>query len=503
MQSIVSSALRRVYCIVPPTGRFIREDRCQTPIDKMKTIALRPPIDLMYAAAGFEAAGCNVRLKDYPGKEHGWDRLEADLRAFQPDALALSITTPSLEEDLKAAALAKRISPLILTMAKGAHFNTLDVRALEEHPDLDIVLRGEYEATCRELGEGKPLAEIAGITWRDKKIAECGMRNAEGNTGSGSGVSGARPTGGGTIRRNPDRPFEQNLDAIPFPARHLANNAFYVRPDTMAMQTTLVTNRGCPFHCIYCLANQVSGAKNRYRSVANVIAEIKECVERHGIRNFLFRSDLFPQNKKWVIELCQAILEARLDIEWAGNSRVDTVDPEVLGWMKKAGCWILALGVESGDQETLDRIDKKATVEQAFQAVRWIRQAGIKSSVYLLMGLPWDTPELIDKQMRFARELDPDILEIFYTYPFPGTPLYALCVKQGLLKEGEIPREAYSDPAMPGLYMSVEQLQRARIRAMRDFYLRPRIIVRTLRGARSPRELFNYIKAGVRQLLAG
>ncbi len=465
----------RILCIVPPTGKFIREDRCQTPIDKLKTVALRPPIDLLYAAASFEAAGCEVTLIDYPGEERGWPELAADLRRLRPHAVLLSITTPSLSEDLKAAALVKQVDPAIFTLAKGAHFNTLDLETLAQNPGLDIVLRGEYEHSCRELGEGRPFAEVAGISWRP---------------------ADAPPA------RNPDRSFEQDLDAIPYPARHLANNALYFRPDTGELQTTLVTNRGCPFHCIYCLANQVSGTRNRYRSVENVLGEIRECVERHGIRNFLFRSDLFTQNKKWVIRLCQAILDAGLDIEWACNSRVDTLNPEVLGWMRKAGCWIVAMGVESGDQETLDRIEKQAKVEDAYRAVAMLREAGIKSSVYLLMGLPWDTPELIDKQVRFARDLNPDFLEIFYAYPFPGTKLYEICVAEGLIEPGAIPREAYADPAMPGLHLSLEQFKRLRSRAMRQFYLRPGKILKTLANARTPAEFVNYIKAGLVQLKA-
>ena len=143
---------------MPPTGKFIREDRCQTPIEKLKTIALRPPIDLLYAAASFEAAGARVLVRDYPGEDLTWDALERDLREFDPQAILLSITTPSLALDLEAAALAKRVNPAILTLAKGAHFNIFDVRTLEENPALDAVLRGEYEHTCRELGEGRPLA---------------------------------------------------------------------------------------------------------------------------------------------------------------------------------------------------------------------------------------------------------------------------------------------------------------------------------------------------------
>ena len=460
---------RRVLFIVPPTGLYIREDRCQTPIEDMKTIALRPPIDLMYSAAMTEHVGCECRLTDYPGERLGWDDLEQQLREFEPQVIMLSITTPSLHKDVQAAELAKRVDPTILTVAKGAHFNVLDRDALRLYPALDCVIRGEYEHTAGELGIGRPLEEIAGITWR-------------------------RPDGG--IVRNPERPFEDNLDVLPFPARHLVRNELYFRPDTMEPQTTIVTNRGCPHSCIYCLAPVVSGKKNRYRTTDNVLAELRECAERYGIRSFLFRSDLFTQNKQWVIDLCRKIVDDGLDIEWASNSRVDCINPEVLAWMKKAGCWIVAYGVESGNQAMLDLMKKKATVEQAREAVRLTREAGIKSSVYLLMGLPWETPETLEDNIRFAGEIQPDFLEIFYTYPFPGTELHRIAVEMGLLKEGAIPEDAYSMPAIGGLHMTREELAAWRRKALRRIYLNPRYIWRTLRGARSFKELLQYLKYG-------
>ncbi len=468
------SSQRKVLLIVPPTGRFIREDRCQTPIDKLKTVALRPPIDLLYVAGAFESVGCACRLVDYPAEELSWDHLETTLREWAPDFLVMSITTPSLDADLGAAALARKVNPRICTVAKGAHFNTLDIDTLEKCPDLDLVIRGEYEETAMDLGRGFPLQDIPGITWRNSE---------------------------GQITRNVARPLTPNLDTLPFPARHLAKNELYARPDSGKPQTTLVTNRGCPHTCTYCLAQQVSGARNRYRSVENVLAEIRECVERYGIRNFLFRSDLFTQNRKWVIRLCQAILDAGLDIEWVCNSRVDTINEEVLGWMKKAGCWVIAYGTESGSQETLDRIQKKATVQQAYDAIRITRQAGIKSSVYLLFGLPWDSDQTLAEQSAFARKLDPDYLEIFFVYPFPGTTLYNEAVEAGLLPPGTIPKEAYGEPAMPTQHLTEEELVAWRKRALREFYFRPRYIWRTLRSAGSPRAAANYIRHGWNQML--
>jgi radical SAM superfamily enzyme YgiQ (UPF0313 family) len=463
---------RRAFFAVPPTGRYIREDRCQTPIDRLKTVALRPPIDLMYAAAAFESRGHECRLRDYPAREEGWETFERDLREFKPRYLVLSITTPSLGDDLKAAKLAKSIDPNIVTIAKGAHFNTLDVDTLKKCPDLDLALRGEYEGTCMEIADGKPFAEILGLTWRDDA---------------------------GTVVRNQPRPLPNDLDSIPYPARHLGDNHLYIRPDTDELQTTLVTNRGCPFSCSYCLANQVSGLKNRYRSVENVIGEIRECVEKHGIRNFLFRSDLFTQNKKWVIDLCNRIIEEKLDITWASNSRVDTVTPEALAAMKKAGCWLIAFGVEKGTNEALEAINKKATVEQALKALEMTRAAGIRRSIYILVGLPNDDRAAIEQDIEFAKKLDPDYLEIFYPYPFPGTPLYKEAVEAGLLEDGSIPKEAYGLPAMPTKHLTIDELATIRTESLRKFYMRPAFIAKTLRRTRSTRELMNYVKYGYLQ----
>lgn len=467
------TASRRLLAIVPPTGVYVREDRCQTPLEQFRTIALRPPIDLMYAAAAFETEGWACTLVDCPAEGIDARALETLLASTKPDAILLSCTTQTVEDDLATAAVAKRIDPAVLTIAKGAHFNVLDREVMARHPALDATLREEIEETCRELARGGALASTAGVTWRRAD---------------------------GEIVRNPARGFTRDLDAIPFPARHLCRNELYIRPDTGEPQTTLITNRGCPHRCTYCLANQVAGLANRYRSVENVLAEIRECVERHGITSFLFRSDLFTQDGAWVRRLCQAILDAGLKVSWACNARVDTVDAETLAWMKRAGCWIIAFGVESGDQATLDRLEKNATVDEARRAVALCRAAGIKSSVYLLMGLPWDTRESLEALIAFACDLDPDIVEFFYPYPFPGTPLQQQCIELGLLAPGEIPKQSYAYPAVATTTLTKEELAAYRSAALKAFYVRPRKIVRTLLGTRSPRELRNYLRVGWAQL---
>ncbi|HUT25842.1 MAG TPA: radical SAM protein [Sumerlaeia bacterium] len=470
--------IRRVLLVVPPTGLYIREDRCQTPIEHMTTVTLRPPIDLLYAGACFERGGARCRLVDYPGEGWGRDRLEADLRGFQPDLALLSITTPGFEDDMAVAAFIKSVWPGAIVAAKGAHFNTLDREALAQHPALDLALRGEFETACEELAQGRAWGEIAGLTFRAEQSR---------------------------IVRTQDPPFINDLDRLPFPARHLSNNALYIRPDTGETQTTVITNRGCPYDCCFCLAGQVAGRRVRARTAENVLDEVEECVERFGIRNFLFRSDLFTARREWVLEVCRGIRERGLRepgraIAWSCNSRVDTVDPDLLEEMKWAGCWIIAFGVESGDQDTLDRMGKKTDLNAARRALEMTRRAGILSSVYFVIGLPWETRETLEANDRFAREIDPDVLEIFYAYPFPGTALYDEAVGLGLLRAGEVPRQAYDEPAMASLELSREDLAQARNRALRRFYLRPGVVLRTLRRAGSARAAANYVRYGWRML---
>ncbi len=462
----------KAYLIVPPTGKYIREERCQTPIDQLHTVALRPPMDLLYMAASLEQVGVECQIKDYPAQDLSWEDLKNDLLEFQPNALILSITTPSLDEDMKAATLAKEIDAAIITISKGAHFLHLDQTALQQYPQLDLVMRGEYEETIKELAAGTNWSEISGITYRN----------------------------GAEIIRNTNRGYIQDIDTIPFPARHLIDNALYVRPDTGELQTTIVTSRGCPFPCIFCLAPAVSGAKSRNRSPQNVVVELRDCIDHHGIRNFLFRSDLFTANKKWVLDLCKTIQQEKLGITWSCNSRVDTVNEEMLREMKAAGCWLVSFGVESGDPGMLEKMRKQVKFENIEPAVRLCRRVGIKSSVYFLIGLPWENRETFENTKRFAVRLNPDFIEYFYSYPFYGTEFYAEAVKERLLQDGELPKEAYNLPAIATKYLSKEELMPLRREALRAFYLRPGYILKTLARTRSPKMLKNYIIYGLRQL---
>jgi radical SAM superfamily enzyme YgiQ (UPF0313 family) len=429
-------------------------------------------MDLLYMAGVLEKEGILCSIVDFPAKNQNWEDLRREILSWQPDALVLSITTPTLKEDMKSADLAKVINPRIVTVSKGAHFLHLDRQALADFPTLDVVMRGEYEETILDLAMGKEWGDIPGITYRQA----------------------------GEISRTPDRGFISDINAIPYPARHLIDNSLYFRPDTGEWQTTVVTSRGCPFSCVFCLAQAVSGAKVRNRTPEDVVGELIECVEKHNISNFLFRSDLFTANRKWVFSLCEKIKEAGLKIKWACNSRADTIQEDLLTAMKQAGCWLIAFGVESGDPFMLEKMKKQLKFETIQPAVNTCRKVGIQSSVYFLIGLPWENRETFENTKRFAIELDPDYVEFFYSYPFYGTDFYREAVKEGLLREGELPHMAYNHPAIPTKFLSLPELEPLRKEALCAFYMRPKFIARTLWQNPSAKAWKNYFIYGIRQL---
>jgi radical SAM superfamily enzyme YgiQ (UPF0313 family) len=429
-------------------------------------------MDLMYMAGALEQQDVKCTLIDYPGEEWGWERYEEDIKRLRPDMLLLSTTTPTMDRDLRAAQIAKAVRPDTVVGVKGAHFRKDDPEVLKQYPMVDVVMRGEFEETIAELVSREDWENVKGIIFRrDGKIVSTG-----------------------------NRPLQEDLDKIPFPARHLVNNRLYPRPDTGELQTTIVTNRGCPEKCVFCLAPSVSGRENRRRSIPNILAEIENCLNQHGINNFLFRSDTFTMDPDWVIRLCQGIERAGLKIKWSCNSRVDTLSGEMLRAMREAGCWLISFGVESGSQEILDLMKKNITKEQVRAAINLCKVEEVLTSVYFLIGTPWESEETFQETLEFARQIEPDFVEFFYAYPFEGTEMYVISANMGLLERGDHPLSAYSKPAIPTQHLTLDRLMEMRNEALRDYYLRWPVIRKTVLRARSPRVFVNYARFGLVQL---
>ena len=332
--------MKRVFFVYPPSAVMNREDRCQQPVKELLTIPPLPPTDLMYLAAIARDCGFQCKIKDYSINAETVEDFISDLKSFSPDYLLINVATPTLDKDLSVCSVAKKVLPNLITIAKGAYFLSENVTVLEKFTDLDIIIRGEAELTLKDILLGKQFSQVAGITYRQNSL----------------------------ILSNSDRPFIDNLDELPFPAREFVDMNIYRRPDNNKKQAVIKVSRGCPFHCFFCLATPVSGKKVRMRSVDNIISEIKECKEKYGVTNFLFWSDIFDLNRDWTIELCQRLKDEKLNIVWSSNTRADTADYELAKIMKESGCGLVSIGIESGSQFMLDKMGKKITLEQVNEA---------------------------------------------------------------------------------------------------------------------------------------
>lgn len=239
---------KKILLIYPPSPVMNREDRCQQPTKDLLVIPPLPPTDLMYLAAVAEKLGFEAMIRDYSLG----GSFEDDLKEFKPDYLLLNVATPTLQSDLDCLKIAKKVCPKIITIAKGAVFLTFNSEILLKNKTLNYIISGEAEETLKELLSGDvEIKDILGLWYRDGFVAK---------------FNGARP-------------FIQNLDELPFPARHLVDNTIYRRPDNNKVQAVIKVSRGCPHYCFFCLATPTSGSKVRTRSPENIIAEIRECIE--------------------------------------------------------------------------------------------------------------------------------------------------------------------------------------------------------------------------------
>ncbi|OQB21972.1 MAG: Ribosomal protein S12 methylthiotransferase RimO [candidate division BRC1 bacterium ADurb.Bin183] len=452
--------MKKVLLINPPSGLYRRDDRCQSRVEDQTVRIIFPPMDLAYLAAAAQAAGAQARIEDFPASGKTWQDFKAILRDYAPDILVISVTSATASEDLKAASAAKEICPSCLTLAKGEYVVYFSDKILRDFPDLDALLTGDIEAALSRV------------------------------------INGEWAAGGGQlIHGEPSSAFERL-----FPARDLLDNRLYRSPETGNPLTVIQANRGCSAHCIFCPAGALSGYKLQLRAPAHVVAEAKECVERFGIREFLFNGDTFTMNKAWMLELCRRIREAHLDIRWGCNSRVDTFDRERAEALKGAGCWVVAFGVESGSQDMLDKMKKKTTLEQARRAVRCARAAGLCTHAFFIIGLPWETRETLQETLIFARELDTDFFDFNIAYPLPGTEYYEIAIRDGLINPDA--SGSYAQAAARTYTLSGEELTQWRRRALLSLYLRPWFILRTImRVIWKPRIFMNYIREGFARLL--
>ncbi len=351
-----------------------------------------PPLGVCYVAAACEAAGARVKVLDYIVSRYTPEKFKRELDAFQPDIVGATSVTLNFPDAAEIIKTAKQHNPSLITMMGGPHVSFDPENTLRKYPELDIIFIGEAEETLKEW---LPAARNRSA-WQDIKGLAFLENGAFVTTGPGEHV--------------------QDLDTLPLPARHLLPLSKY---QAMGFPISIITSRGCPNKCIFCLGRRIVGFKVRHRSPARVADEV-ESILAYGFERINIADDLFTANKKRVRAFCEEIRGRNLKFAWSAFSRVDTIDEETLKLMKEAGCDAVSFGIESGNPEMLKRVKKGITLDQARKAVGLCKKVGMVAHASFIVGLPGESPATLNDTLNFAREL-----QIPHGYhflsPFPGT----------------------------------------------------------------------------------
>ncbi len=457
-----------------------------------------PQVDLAQMAALFP--DFSVEVIDAIPQRMTWAEFEQLLDAKRPRYYITQVTAPTLQNDLYGVFLAKARGAR--TVAFGTHVTPMPRSTMEAYPALDDVLVGEPELTLRELvdiceredgraGESERTGEWENVTpefaerlhrlfirtdpeWRPARPPEGGSAFSQ--------IKGLAWRDGAEIVINPPRPFIADLDDLPLPRHDLLPLKAYRAPLVGGPYAFTVPSRGCPAGCRFCIKHVSYGASVRFRSPENVLAELEQLVSL-GVRKIHMYTDLFTVNREHVMGICEGILERQLPIKWTCNSRVDFVDPELLKVMRRAGCWMISWGIESGEPEMLKRMHKGITVEQVEQTLRWSREAGIMNWGYFIIGLPGETEASIRKTIAFAKRLPLDLVLFHIAAPHPGTPFFFEVVENGWFRPGTRWEEVDMDRSTVLDYpdLKAEDLERWAQRAFREWAFRPGPMVTYLR----------------------
>lgn len=416
-----------------------------------------PPISLGILAAIAKSKG-PVYLLDGNIENLTSTQLIDNVKEFHPDLVVVSTGFPSIDEDMAIAKELKQALPSAKILAFGLYFSILENQGMENYPFIDFCIIGEPEETFGEL-----------------------LENFENEKSTYPGIKGL---GFWELQKpviNQKRDCLEDIDKLPHPDRSLFKNSRYRLPHNNQPFTLLNTARGCPYQCIFCIASIYSGNKVRKHSVGYVIEEIVECLQRYGIKEFLFWEEVFTIDRNYALRLCQAILEHHLDIHWAATTRLDLLDEELLAAMKKAGCYLLGLGIESFNQEILDTAKKSTRVSDIQKAVELCHRQGIKTMGHFIFGLPGETRESAETTIRSMLKLGLDYMQAYCAVPYPKTELGEMAKERGWIiakKWSEYDFGGDSILELPTL--EARSVTFYRQKAFRKFYFRPSYIFKTV-----------------------
>ena len=435
-----------------------------------------PQTSLAYLAAVAKHAGYAVDLLDCIATKMSWGQYLDYVKEFKPRWTVVQAISSVITNDAYATYLGKRYDSN--TVVVGPHVTALPKQTMEAYPSVDFGIVGEAEETLEELlnavDNGRDLKNIRGLVYREH----------------------------GEIIVNQERPFIEDINSLPIPLHELLPVDMYKLPYIGNRYTFVLHSRGCPNACHFCRQTVMWKSQPRLRSPESICEELKY-LDKLGVYNIMFHADTFTQDRDNVIGICKQIIDDGLKVRWICNGRVDRVDEEMLKWMKKAGCWMINYGIESGVQDILVKCNKgeNVTVETAREAVMMTKRAGIKVWGYFIIGLPGETHDTIKETSRFARSLPLDMVNFAVGAPYPGTVFYEQAEENNWLEsvEWEDFDQNYSAiVSYPEL--SSKEIMRGIRRCYIEWFAHPRGILVFLKGLSSWQNILTMIRLSVSHL---
>ena len=397
---------------------------------------ISPPLGLAYIAAMLERENIEVSILDTIAEGFynieivendiykcglSWKEIEQRIREYKPDIIGVScMFTARFANTLEITKIAKRVNKNIKTVLGGMHSSTCPQQVLQ-HDSIDFVIVGEGERSflslIRQLGSSaNNFSKIKGLGYQNKRESII----------------------------NPEKDFIEELDEIPLPARHLLPMEKYFQINTgrdslstEKRQTSMITSRGCPYHCTFCSTIALWGRKWRKRSVENVLQEIEQLIRKYKVKEISFEDDNLTLDRDRFEKICQGIIERRFKIKWntPNGIAIKNLDHNLIKLMRKSGCKRLNFGIESGDKYILNKVIKKElSLNRVKQVIAWCNSEGIVTLGYFVLGMPGETKESMRRTIDFAKELSLDEIGVFIATPFPGTELYRQCVEKKYLR---------------------------------------------------------------------
>jgi len=444
------------------------------------------PLGLGYIAAYLRHYGKHeVRMIEPEAQCVSINDLSVTIKDFAPDVIGLTCSTPNFTKAIELARLSKTISKAKVVLG-GVHASAIPEYILSKYPDcIDCIVCGEGEITMLEVVNayqaGSSLDFIKGVAFsKNTKFVQ-----------------------------NDPRPYIEDLDAIPFPARDLIPQKLFIPNLHNARYNncaSILTSRGCPFNCSFCASRLVSGRKYRMHSAEYVLSEMELLAREYNAKQLIITDDTFTVNRERLEKICQGMIDKKLNLKWFCFSQVTTVNREILRLMKRAGCYNIGFGIESGDEEILKRICKPIKPQRALEAVHEANRAGLKTQAFYVLGVPGETKAQMKKTIAFSNKIDATLTFYNMLVPYPGTQDFSHYFASVPLEKIEWENFVAIGEhcVLESSEVQAEEIESMISSAYRSYYFNPFRLLKILFHVKTVFEFLNYCQAGfalIKQIL--